>query len=79
VCNTIKYNNPQLQYNQGPQYNTPRGDNQGNRGGFRGGGCGGGFGGVRGPVVCHNCQKPGHYARDFPQPPVTCMYCHSRP
>jgi hypothetical protein len=36
-----------------------------------------GFGGGRGPVVCHNCQKPGHYARDCPQPPVTCMYCRA--
>jgi hypothetical protein len=25
--------------------------------------------------VCQNYQKPGHYARDFPLPPVTCMYC----
>jgi hypothetical protein len=22
-------------------------------------------------------RKPGHYARDFPQPPATCMYCHA--
>jgi hypothetical protein len=34
----------------------------------------GGFGGGQGPVVCHNCQKPEHYPRDFSQPPVTCMY-----
>jgi hypothetical protein len=25
-------------------------------------------------VVCHNFQ-PGHYAREFPLPPATCMYC----
>jgi hypothetical protein len=25
--------------------------------------------------VCHNCQKPGHYARECPQPIVACMYC----
>jgi hypothetical protein len=53
-------------------------DNQGNRGGFRGGGRGGrGFEGGRGPVIFHNCQKLGHYARDFPQPPATCMYCRA--
>jgi hypothetical protein len=28
-------------------------------------------------VVGHNYQKLGHYARDFPQPPVTCMYCRA--
>jgi hypothetical protein len=66
----------QLRYNQGPQYNTLCGDNQGNIGRFRGGGRGGrGFGGGRGPIVCHNFQKPRHYARDYPQPPVTYMYC----
>jgi hypothetical protein len=27
--------------------------------------------------VCHNYQKPRHYARDFPQPPTTCMYYHT--
>jgi hypothetical protein len=27
--------------------------------------------------VCHKIQKIGHYARDFPLPPVTCMYCHA--
>jgi hypothetical protein len=68
----------QPQYNQVPQYNTPHIDNQGNRGGFRGGGRGrGGFGRGRGPVTCHNFQQPGHYARDFPQPPTTCMYCRA--
>jgi hypothetical protein len=61
-----------------PQYNTLHKDNQGNLGGFRGGGRGGrGFGGGIGPVVCHNCQKPRHYGRDCPQPPVTCMYFHA--
>jgi hypothetical protein len=28
-------------------------------------------------VVCHNCQQPGHYAREFPLPPATCMYCRA--
>jgi hypothetical protein len=27
--------------------------------------------------VCHNCQQPGHYAREFPLLPATCMYCHT--
>jgi hypothetical protein len=27
--------------------------------------------------VCHNFQQPGHYARDCPLPPVTCMYCRA--
>jgi hypothetical protein len=25
--------------------------------------------------VCHNFKHPRHYAREFPLPPVTCMYC----
>jgi hypothetical protein len=25
-------------------------------------------------VVCHNCKKLGHYARECPLPPATCMY-----
>jgi len=54
-----------------PQYNALQGD----RGGFIGGGRGrGGFGQGRGPVVCKNCQKLGHYARDCPLPPTNCMY-----
>jgi hypothetical protein len=53
-------------------------DNQGNIGGFRRGGRGrGGFGRGRGPVTYHNCQQPGHYARDCPLPPTTCMYYHA--
>jgi hypothetical protein len=28
-------------------------------------------------VVCHNCQQPGHYARECPLPPTTCMYCRA--
>jgi hypothetical protein len=28
-------------------------------------------------VVCHNCQQPGHYARECPLPPATCMYCRA--
>jgi hypothetical protein len=72
------YNNPQSQYNQGPQYNTLRGDNQGNRGGYRGGGHGGrGYRGGQGPVVCNNCQKPRYYARYCPLPPATYMYYHA--
>jgi hypothetical protein len=51
---------------------------QGNKGCYRGGVCeGSGFGGGRGLVVCHNCHKLRHYARDFPLPPTTCMYCHA--
>ena len=70
-----QYNKVQLQYNQGPQYNTPHGDNQGNKGGFIGGVRGGrGFGGGRGPIVCHNWNKPIHYGRYFPYPPMKCMY-----
>jgi hypothetical protein len=46
---------------------TPHEDNQGNIGGFRGGGCGGRrFAGGLGPVICHSCQKLGHYERDYP-------------
>jgi hypothetical protein len=78
-----KYNNARNfiappQYNQVPKYNTSCVDNQGNGGGFRGGGHGRGvFGRGRGPVTCHNFQQPRHYARDFPQPPTICMYCHA--
>jgi hypothetical protein len=25
-------------------------------------------------VVFHKCQKPGHYVRECPLPPATCMY-----
>ena len=28
-------------------------------------------------MVCHNFQKLGHYARECPLPPVTCMYFHA--
>jgi hypothetical protein len=28
-------------------------------------------------MVCHNCQQQGHYAREFPLPPATCMYCRT--
>ena len=63
-----------MQYNQVPQYNTP----QGYRGGYIGGGQGrGGFGRGRGPILCHKYQQLGHYARDFPLPLTTCMYCRA--
>jgi hypothetical protein len=53
-------------------------DNQDNKGGLRGGGHGGRvFGGGRGLVVCHKCQKLGHYEIDYPYPPTTCMYCRA--
>jgi hypothetical protein len=46
--------------------------------GYRGGGQErGGFGRGRGLVVCHNCQKMGHYARECLLPPTTCMHCHA--
>jgi hypothetical protein len=28
-------------------------------------------------MVCHNCQQPGHYARECPLPPATCIFCHA--
>jgi hypothetical protein len=28
-------------------------------------------------VVCHNCQQPRHYTREFPLPLATCMYCRT--
>jgi hypothetical protein len=45
-------------------------DPQGNKGGFRGRGRGG-MGRGRGPIICHNFQQQGHYARDCPQPTTT--------
>jgi hypothetical protein len=72
--NTAQPHYNQVQYNQAPQYNAPQGD----RAGYKGGGRErGGFGRGRGPVVCHNFQQPRHYAREFPLPPATCMYCHA--
>jgi hypothetical protein len=28
-------------------------------------------------MVCHNCQKIGHYVRECLLPPKTCMYCRA--
>jgi hypothetical protein len=28
-------------------------------------------------MVCHNCQQLGHYERECPLPPTTCMYFHA--
>jgi hypothetical protein len=65
------YNNAQPQYNptqpqyktaqhnQGPQYNAPRGDCTTYKGAGR---ARGGFRHGRGPITCHNCQQPRHYA-----------------
>jgi hypothetical protein len=60
-----------MQYNQAPLYNALRGDRASYRGGGR---ARGGFGRGRGPVVLHNYKKLGHYARECPLPPTTCMY-----
>jgi hypothetical protein len=62
------------QYNQTPLYDAPRGDRVSYRGGGRERG---GFGRGRGLMVCHNCQQPGHYARECSLPPATCMYCRA--
>jgi hypothetical protein len=54
-----------------PQYNTLQVD----RASYRGGGRGrGGFGRGIGLVVCHNYQQIGNYSKEYPIPPVTCMY-----
>jgi hypothetical protein len=63
-----------VQYNQMPQYNAPKGDRVGYQGGGR---SRGGFVRGKGPMVCRDYQQPGHYARDFPLPPTTCMYCRT--
>ncbi len=44
-------------------------------GGFRGHGRDGMPGRGRGQVICYNCNKPGHYARDCQNPTMTCKYC----
>jgi len=54
-----------------PQYNALQVDRASYRGGVRGRG---GFGRGIVPAVCHNYQKIGNYAREYPIPPVTCMY-----
>jgi len=51
-------------------------DPQGNRGGFIGRGRGR-MGRGKGPIIFHNYQQKGHYARDFPQATTTCMYYHA--
>ena len=28
-------------------------------------------------MVCHNCQQPGHYARECLLPPTNCIYCRA--
>jgi hypothetical protein len=62
----------------GPQYNNQRGFNPGGRGGFGRGRGRGSFGrGGRGPIICYNCNQPGHLARDFLNPCTTCMYCRA--
>jgi hypothetical protein len=62
------------QYNQAPQYNAPRGDRAGYRSGGR---ARGDFGRGIGPMICHNCQKMGHYERECPLTPTNFMYCHA--
>jgi hypothetical protein len=62
----------------GPQYKNQIGFNQGNRGKFGRGRGKGNFGrGGRGPIICYNCNQPGHLDREFPNPCTTCTYCRA--
>jgi hypothetical protein len=62
----------------GQQYNNQRGFNPGNRGNFGRGRGRGNFGrGGRGPIICYNCNQPGHLAHDCPNPCTTCTYCRA--
>jgi hypothetical protein len=58
------------------QYNNQIGSNQGNQGGFGRGQERENFErGERGPIICYNCNQPGHLAWDFQNPYITCTYC----
>jgi hypothetical protein len=60
----------------GPQYNNQRGFNPGNRGNFGRGRGRGNFGrGGRGPIICYNCNQPGHLAHDCLNLCTMCTYC----
>jgi hypothetical protein len=62
----------------GAQYNNQRGFNQGNKGNFGRGRGRGNFGrGGRGPIICYNCNQPGHLARDFQNLCTMCTYCRA--
>jgi hypothetical protein len=62
----------------GPQYNNQRGFNQGNKGNFGRGRGRGNFGrGGRGPIICYNCNQPGHLAHDCQNPCMMCTYCRA--
>jgi hypothetical protein len=56
------------------KHNNPRGYNKGGRGWFRGHGRGG-FKSGRGPIICYNCDHPGHLKQDCLNPCMTYTYC----